>query len=299
MSVRRSTNGRYCDSPPRSPRHYDKFTYSLKRRPEGDSESGCAPCSPRSAPRAGTYEAVIAGVAPLMLNKDGFAVAEDGSVQCRYVSAPRYSAPSIAMVPVPMAVMSRPIYDHAVLTSPSKSTEIAPIPLSLGVSEIVPSTEVEAWRRLLMVAGRDFTEEEITMLNWETLAELLAHYKIVNPIDVARIQLQWKRRQGQLPSDAAGPLPITDAEGFTYVSSPMLVRYPNRGSPNRTFASEERRPTSPRRGTESPSRYTPPLKTKQATYNHVNAKVDSGRRTPTRNRSPARLTPSRPSGSRN
>ena len=280
-----SPTGRYCDSPPRSPRAYDKFSYALKRKPEGKGDEW----TPRRAEmyRGSAYEACVAGVAPLMTNADGFAVAEDGTVQSRFVSAPRFSAPSIAMVPVPMAV-----YPGSPLTGtrhqlrrvmspsdPMQALVIPPIPYSLGVSEIVPNSEVEAWKRLVMVAGRDFREAELGELSWETLSDLLVHYNIRSPIDIARIQLAWKRRQGLLPSDSDAPA-VPAGNGYVFVAQQSVVRYPN-ASPSRSTVLG----ASPRR--DSPSRYVPEHKVRK-NYDHVSPKVDTGRRTPTRTQTPTR-----------
>jgi hypothetical protein len=305
----RSPTGRYCDSPPRSPRHYDKYTYASKRRPEGLEE---APLSPngavshaqRHSARGHAYDAVVAGVAPLMTNVDGFAIAEDGSIQSRFVSAPRFSAPSIAMVPMPYAHipaqairqgsvdgLHTPQRVHGALLSPAK---IAPVQYNV-VSEVVPSQDAEAWRRLVMIAGRDFKEDELAQLNWETLSELLTHYKVHNVVEIARIQLAWKRRQGLLPSDSVESHPVEFGTA-TYVTSPVLVRYPTYGSPS-THPSTLHSParasfsgaTSPRRS--SPSRFVP-VHRQRASYEHVSPKIDTGRRTPTRG-SPRAPTPTR------
>lgn len=268
------------------PRHYDKYTYSARRRPEGpeDNLSLASPNRRSFAQRPPTaYEACVAGVAPLLKNSHGFAVAEDGTVQSRFVSAPRFSAPSIAMVPVPMCVVPSPNATHRILTSPPTSpNQIQATTLGRAVTEIVPTTEVEAWKRFAAVASRDFTDEELGQLNWDTMVELLQHYQIRNPIDVARIQLAWKRRQGMLPSDRLDQFaPVEDlSAGVMYYPQIATVRYPNVSPPRHSVGS-----TSPRR--DSPTRYVPGYKVKTK-YDHVSPKVDTGRKSPVRARTPTR-----------
>ena len=269
-------------SQPRSPKHYDKYTYSSRRRPEAEGEG--SPCrSPfRNRPqRRGdnpAYDACVAGVAPLLRNADGFAIGEDGTVQSRFVSAPRFSMPQIALVPIPMTVIPSP--HHVAAGSAATVLPRAVITRRGGTEGI----EYEAWNRLALAAQADFSPDELGALNWDTIVDLMRHYNFTNPIDTARIQLAWKRKQGLLPSDSdiLGPLhamsaplapvpgqPRSAADSAAFYMPASIPRHAVSPVRNRVY---DNRPESPRR---SPVRYVPSRKSPMR-FSHVSPKVDTG-----------------------
>lgn len=159
--------------------HYDKFTYAVKRRGEKELSpsrtSGAA--ASRDPPSA------------LYLNRDGFAVAEDGSLMSRIVSPPR-------------AECARPYSPKAATKEAAKPGE-------------------ECWKRLVHAATPDFTEAELAQLSWETVCGLLQHYKLDAPVDVARCQLAWKARQ---PTEAQTSDPQGDDAALCTVKSASALR---------------------------------------------------------------------------
>ena len=160
------TNSNYnrMSSPPRN---YDKYTYALKRKPEKEASP------PSSAAKLnGAFVDAKTGLLPLSLNRDGFAVAEDGSLMSRVVSPP------LSFAPIPVAGYTAPSL-AGIAKSPAKAK---------------PSP-IDGWLRLVQSAENELSEEEIALLQWETVQGLLTHYGITNPVDVARAQLVWKRKQ--------------------------------------------------------------------------------------------------------
>lgn len=147
---------------PGSPKHYDKYTYAVRRKPEAETES---PKGSTHKRRGGTEE----GPAALMLNRDGFAIAEDGSLMSRVVSPPRY-------------LFYNP---HGAARQASSSPLEAASPAA-GAKD--------PWQQLVDRAASEMSEEELTFLEWETVLGLLHHYKIDSPVDIARAQLVWKKK---------------------------------------------------------------------------------------------------------
>ena len=231
------------------------------------------------------YDACVAGVAPLLKNADGFAIGEDGTVQSRFTSAPRYSMPQVALVPIPMQVV--PSSQNA--ASGSTAAAVVPRAVVTGMrSSGTEGVEYEAWNRLALAAQKDFSPDELGALNWETIVELLRHYNFTNPIDAARVQLAWKRKQGLLPSDTAdalmspmraltapmapGPVagqPIEPRDAAAFYMPASVPRHAVSPIRNKVY---DNRPESPRR---SPARFIPGHKSPQR-YGHVKAKIDTG-----------------------
>lgn len=293
---------------PRSPRHYNKYTYAAKRRPENEAGE-YRPLSPRSQRRQRgdmtEYEALVAGLAPLRPSADGFCVAEDGSVSSRFVSPARISAPAIAMVGVPVAVY--PTLRGGGNGGVSAALTYVPHGSGAGITagrllansdvDPVPPAEVEAWNKFLSLAENDFTEREIADMSWEVLERLLGHYRMTNPVEIARVQLMWRRKHAVLPSDTmapqlgAGVTPKREGSqhstGSEYYIPAALARTQHAVPANISFQTGPT--TSPRR---SPGvRYVPPHRQK-LDYSHVSPKVDTGRR-------PGSATPGRPSSRAN
>lgn len=155
-SARVDTNN--SNRSPGSPKHYDKYTYAVKRKPEGETDS----------PKGSMHKKPVGpadGPAALMLNRDGFAVAEDGSLMSRVVSPPRY-------------LFYNPRGVAAASTSPSSGA----------------ASSKDPWQLLVERAAGEMSEDELTFLEWETVLGLLHHYKIDSPVDVARAQLVWKKK---------------------------------------------------------------------------------------------------------
>jgi hypothetical protein len=154
------------------PRNYDKYTYALKRKTEKDTPS------PKGS--SNNLKKLVdpkSGLAPLTMNRDGFAVAEDGSLQSRVVSPPLRSNAANSV--------------HAGYTAPYLSGSNG----AASPNGAAAKPERDGWARLVSAASAELSEEEISLLQWETVQGLLAHYGITNPVDIARAQLVWKRKQ--------------------------------------------------------------------------------------------------------
>ena len=157
---------------------YDKFTYPTKRKAEKNTVS-----SPVRGLAFHHMQEEPPQYAPLPLTKHGFAIAEDGVLMHRAVSPLRYH-------------ISDPMTRSAL-----------PLP-----GDNVKGTT--AWDKLLSCAGNDLEEDELYMLYWESLQALLTHYGITNPVEIARIQIVWKKRQAQAQrsaectSSAGGVVPL-------------------------------------------------------------------------------------------
>lgn len=300
-------------NPPLSPRHYDKYTYSTRRRPERDSpprERSPARSQFGAARRQPTeYEACIAGVAPLLKTPDGFAIAEDGTLMSRFCSPSRYGAPAVALVSIPVTVIARTAQganggDNGIPTSVTGTTAVfqnrtSPI-TATGLVPYTPrgfdtnaySIEIDSWKKFCLAAGRDFSERELLDVTWDTLSQLLRHYGFVNAVENARIQLIWKRKNGGgaegtassslvLPSDRSLLSPIA-GDAF-YVPAASLQSPLAISSPGAKFD----RPLSPRRQGHEADRVIPDHK-KPLPWGHVQAKIDSGLKRRAGSRSPAR-----------
>jgi hypothetical protein len=85
-------------------------------------------------------------------------------------------------------------------------------------SDVIPGPYLDAWIKFVTLAAHDFSEPELVELSWETITDLLKYYKMSNPIEIGKVQLAWKRKSGQLPSDELGAL-----GNNTAVSSPSPV----------------------------------------------------------------------------
>ena len=177
---------------PASPLRYDKFSYAVKRKPERETASPNGTAKGALDKSAGQN-----GLQPLSLTRDGFAIAEDGSLMSRVVSPPRWTpgngpvvfastAPTVAMSPssVPMT----PIRGGFAAPPASPATTV-----KAGSSAAAKSAD--PWSALVRAIEGKLSEDELVMLSWETVADLLDHFGIVNPVDVGRVQLVWRRKQ--------------------------------------------------------------------------------------------------------
>eukprot|EP00759_Apiculatamorpha_spiralis_P012544 PhF_6_TR19568/c0_g1_i1/m.28529 len=220
-------------SSPMSPKHYDKYTYTSKRKNERDASS---------SPRAGatnknsnhttstntTAFAVDDTPAKLAPNTFGFSIAEDGVLMHRAVAPPRY------------------LIKPAVAFGMGRALSLRETP---GKDRGGVSSATAAWEKLKWVAGNDLDDEELAMLYWDSLHALLIHYGITDPVEVARIQIVWKKRQMHLPLE------------FTSLDSPMVLP-PQRQHPKHQGISKPQetdlvkptggaKPTTPGRGASS------------------------------------------------
>jgi hypothetical protein len=300
-----------------SPKHYDKFTYAARRKPETDTVSprrgATSPVRAATSGRSGEYTTAVAGIAALPRTVDGFAIAEDGTIQSRFVSAPRFSAAHVALMPMSMpyghvhaAVMSamptvgllspQQVQRQQVQAALSPGRAAAPAAqqqpqtaLSVGgvpyVTHVMPSSDDEAWKRFGIVASPDFNDEELCALTWETMVDLMKHYSFRNPVENAKLQLAWKKRQGEmLPSDAPIMAVASPRGEPTYVPlnvamSPNRARgqYGQAGPYSPASTGRDARPTSPRKS--AGARFVPSYKS-PLRYEHVPSKVDTGARRP-------------------
>jgi hypothetical protein len=185
---------------PSSPKHYDKFTYAVKRKPENEADAPVGRSLKASNGKAGN--AIAPGLQPLVLNRDGFAISEDGSLVSRLVSPPRFT-PNVGTTAVG-------ITSHAATTLQTNAMSASAIGATMGRSPArgtpqrgtpvkSPSATPhlaagDAWEKLVDACGEDMTEEELALLSWQTVVGLLEHYGFTSPIDVAKCQLQWRER---------------------------------------------------------------------------------------------------------
>lgn len=269
---------------PSSPLRYDKFSYAVKRKPEKETPPGVGTVkSPNQQQRAG-------GLAPLALTRDGFAIAEDGSLMSRVVSPPRWT-PGTGPV-----VFASTAPTTCVPSTPSRSFMTAPpcSPASvLKPGSSAASKHADPWAALLHAVHGKLSEDEVVMLSWDTVSDLLEHFGIVNPIDVGRVQLTWRRKQdlalgndvlsdvathGDAGSNAATPVDESHFHGRSPDDSVLVY------APPTTQALEQRpimqiaygRPASPR--PKSGKRYVPDHK--QPLNWSAKPKVDTGRHRP-------------------
>ena len=124
-----------------SPRNYDKYTYALKRKSEKET-----PSPPGKNKGNGLAVDPATGLVPLSLNRDGFAVAEDGSLMSRVVSPPLQTFTG-----------SVPGYTAPSLAGKSPKGQSAP-------TKVAPT---DGWLRLIQYAESDLSEEEIALLQWD------------------------------------------------------------------------------------------------------------------------------------
>lgn len=246
---------------PKSPRHYDKYSYAAKRKLEKESEEvpqvfpsprrnlGLGPVASRTA---------TCSLVPLFPSAEGFAIAEDGSVSSRFVSPPRFSPAPIAMVSMPVSVDSTQI-------GPGRGT-IAYVSTPCQEQTVLKPKERETWQKLIQMAAIDFNEEEIEELSWDVIADLLRHYNVFSAVEIARIQIEWKRRQLNRSSQQGSG----EQGSVLFLPSTFITANRSVG----TFKSDcdlGNRPQSPRRQ----GRFVPDHK-KPLQWN-ASAKIDSGR----------------------
>ena len=250
-----------------SPRHYDKFTYAVKRRNEKDTPSP-------THPRSGCREKSPGHLAPLAINRDGFAVAEDGSLQSRVVSPPRWLHIETAVPQQHPVIGAARALAASHTASPARfvGTVTSPTGKTSRSAPVAEGPIVDPWATLVARAAGDLTEEELTVLHWDTVVGLLSHYKISHPIDVAKAQLQWKQRQMQL----IGEVRMGSAESVGNTEDPsaqkdvvLMHTAPLTTSPIQVIAYG--RPSSPR----PPGRFVPAHK--KPLHWNAEAKVDTGR----------------------
>lgn len=233
---------------PASPKHYDKFTYAVKRKPES------ATPSPNGRTASVGNQRSTTGLQPLSLTRDGFAIAEDGSLMSRVVSPPRWTP---GTGPVVFASTAPTI------ASPKKSAKPAP-------------ANADPWGTLIGMAAGQLSEDEIALLTWDTVAELIAHFGITNPVDIGKVQITWRKKQAQLLGDAsdAATLDAASMVPTDYGDDNVLVMT----SPERQALQQQPimqiaygRPSSPRRGGRFVPDHKKPLKWNAA------SKIDTGR----------------------
>ena len=240
-------------------------------------------------------------------------MAEDGSISSRFVSPSRYAAPAIALVSVPVTVTTRPTSDSAGVTvrsgvaisprrafSPSRASVpyspregtltpsrrhgdnivLASEPSS-EVSSVISAGDWVAWKKFTAVAAKDFSEGELVNLTWDAVADLLRFYKMTSPIEIAKVQLAWKKKRGLLPSDGADPVFSSgfpdgrEGDSTFYIPAAMAnsIRSSDIVNTNTSFGSRggsEGRPSSPRRGGRYVPGYKSPLRW------NASPKVDTG-----------------------
>lgn len=182
-----------------SPLRYDKFSYAVKRKPERETASPHGTAVLSSPSRNGS------GLQPLPLTRDGFAIAEDGSLMSRVVSPPRWTpgnGPVVFASTAPTVVSTPGGGHHAAAPPPSpastyKNTTAAKSPASTARAQNFPQ-HADPWGALVKAVTGKLTEDDLAVLSWDTVSELLQHFGIVNPVDVGRVQLVWRRKQDLL-----------------------------------------------------------------------------------------------------
>jgi len=304
---------------PASPLRYDKFSYAVKRKPERET------ASPNGTPKSGALDksgANGSGLQALALTRDGFAIAEDGSLMSRVVSPPRWTpgngpvvfastAPTVA-VPSPSGSFSfgasTPLRGGVVAPPASPATTVKP-----GSS--AAAKHADPWSALVRAVTGKLTEDELIMLSWDTVSDLLDHFGIVNPVDVGRVNLAWRRKQdlvsgNDVSSDVAtrgGASTAHPSEaGFDAEESLPMAESPPRQLDMTTGSGDDSvlvysspsakplaqqpiqqiaygRPASPRRK----GRFVPDHK-KPLQWNAV-SKIDTGRGRPSASRSGSRM----------
>jgi hypothetical protein len=163
---------------------YDKFSYAVKRKPERETPS------PTGTPKSPGSPGNKSGPHALALTRDGFAISEDGSLMSRVVSPPRasfgpagavgFASSNPTVVPVTPARLAAPF------NSPASTHK--------GGSSAA-AKRADPWGALIHAAAGKLSEDDVVMLSWDTVADLLEHFGITNPIDVGRVQLTWRRKQ--------------------------------------------------------------------------------------------------------
>jgi len=63
----------------------------------------------------------------------------------------------------------------------------------------------EPWNRLLTLCKGAFTEADLALLYWDTVRDICQHFGITTPVDLAHIELRWKRMQGGVSQRPRGP----------------------------------------------------------------------------------------------
>eukprot|EP01062_Namystynia_karyoxenos_P059829 TRINITY_DN5124_c0_g2_i1.p1 TRINITY_DN5124_c0_g2~~TRINITY_DN5124_c0_g2_i1.p1 ORF type:complete len:660 (+),score=92.83 TRINITY_DN5124_c0_g2_i1:127-1980(+) len=129
---------------------------------------------PRQLPRSHPVQADAAGqpaAAPAASAGDGPREYRDAAAVQRAPS-PRLEAPAAAE-PHPR--------------DPTPAVEPAEFAAARG--------STDAWARLAGRAKGSFSETELTVLYWGTLRDLAVHYGLSTPVEIAAIELEWKRRQ--------------------------------------------------------------------------------------------------------
>ena len=272
----------------RAKQHYDKFTYAVKRRPED------ATPSPSGSPSRHRDAAATKAPGALTLNRDGFAIDESGFLMSRVVSPPRYTwrhgasgvfgatHPTVTVVPAAQgsgtyAVAGGSAVASVVGTSRSNS--------AVGGG----SSHPDPWGALVTAAAPDLSEAEVAILSWDTLLGLLQHYGLAhNKLDVAKVNLVWKKKQKELGNDAGSEVPSSvpaaaggdhsaaaaDATLLVCAAPPARAASPSSDPALRTAPIQQiayGRPQSPRRG----GRFTPDRHKK--TQWTSGPKIDTGR----------------------
>jgi hypothetical protein len=281
---------------PSSPLRYDKFSYAVKRRPEKDTPSPHGSFHELKSPSRSEN-----GLQALALTRDGFAIAEDGSLMSRVVSPPRWTP---GTGPVVFASTA-----PTVAATPARQNIAPPnSPATTVKGNSTAAKSADPWGTLVRATSGKLSEEELVMLSWDTVADLLQHFGITNAIDVGRVQLTWRRRQEMAlgndivsdcttrdPGSVAGTRPASEfgvedspaSKGALEASTSQQDHVLMYTSPSNKALQQKPimqiaygRPASPRRGGSFVPDHKKPLNWK------AESKVDTGRN---KSRSSSRL----------
>ena len=107
--------------------------------------------------------------------------------------------------------------------------------------------KTDPWSRLLTHCRGAFTEPDLALLYWDTVRDVCKHFAITSPMDLAAVELRWKKMQRGMPQAPRAP-PVATHEDPCREDSP-------------TTPPDVMSPASPKQPRGRPQRESIPIRT--------------------------------------
>jgi hypothetical protein len=76
-------------------------------------------------------------------------------------------------------------------------------PLSPNAATTARAKRREPWLRFIALVASDFTEQELGLMSWSTVKPLVEHSGIVDPLEVALVELEWREHAAAVEAKRA------------------------------------------------------------------------------------------------